>query len=107
MSETFEGMSLLKVCREQNHGHIFRLSPVSVLIACSIQKLQGIKKPVSLFIFLYTVASQTGNGHTEGGDGKGGRSTRTVHTGPTNYIQWTSLIGHEFWLLWQQHVCTH
>ena len=45
VSETFEGMPLLKVCREQNHCLVFRLSPFSVLIACSIQKVQVIKKP--------------------------------------------------------------
>ena len=45
VSETFEGMPLLKVCREQNHGLVFRLSPFSVLITCSMQKLQVIKKP--------------------------------------------------------------
>ena len=44
VSETFEGMPLLKVCREQNHGIVFRLSPFSVLITCSIQKVQVIKK---------------------------------------------------------------
>ena len=90
VSETFEGMSLLKVCtcREWNH---FRPLPFSVLIAYS-KNCKWSKNLISWLVFLSfsTVASQTGNGHTKGGDGKGGRSTHTVHSGQTSCVQWST-----------------
>ena len=36
---------------------------------------------------LFIVASPAGDGDTEGGDGKEGRSTCAVHTGQTSYMQ--------------------
>ena len=62
------------------------------------------KNLISWLVFLSSspVASQTGNGHTKGGDGKGGRSTRTVHTGQTSCTQWSTscmAISNRKWVL--------